>query len=183
MTGRPRPRRLRRGPVLAARKVADPPRRAVRVGRVGVADTTFARVDMAGAAIDALSKSGYPVVVERYTVPGMKDLALACQILLQKRDCDLALALGWVGGHDIDETCAHEANLALQWAELACGKHILKVFVHERETGDPSELARIALDRAREHALNAAWLLFDPERLTKLAGTGQRQGGPDVGPL
>lgn len=172
MATRPKPRRKPRG-----RALHPSPR------RIGVADTTFARVDLAAEVLDELARTGYPVVTERYTVPGMKDLAVACQILLRDRACDLALALGWVGAADIDETCAHEANLALQWAELSANKHILKVFVHERESPDPAELRRLAIARAREHALNGVWLLFEPERLTKMAGSGQRQGGADVGSI
>lgn len=149
---------------------------------IGIADTTFSRVDMALPATEELRRSGMPIRIERSTVPGMKDLALACKLLLEKRGCDLAMAFGWVGKDRIDEVCSHEANLALQWAELMTGKHILKVFVHERET-PPESLRRLAERRAREHARNALWLLFEPERLTTMAGTGQRQGGDDAGPL
>jgi riboflavin synthase len=37
--------------------------------------------------------------------------------------------------------------------------------------------------RTREHALNAWALLFDPDELRRQAGTGQRQGFSDVGPI
>jgi len=41
--------------------------------KVGIADTTFARYDMAAVAIEELKKAA-SVSIERYTVPGMKDL-------------------------------------------------------------------------------------------------------------
>ena len=37
--------------------------------------------------------------------------------------------------------------------------------------------------RAEEHALNAVRLLYHPEMLARLAGTGQRQGYEDAGPI
>jgi riboflavin synthase len=149
--------------------------------RVAVVDTTFARVDMAREALAELERDAR-VQVERATVPGMKDLPVACKRLLDQ-GCALALALAWVGGEPIDEQCAHEANLGLQWAQLMTNKHILGVFFHESETRDAARQKHIARERAREHAQNALWLLFAPEELRKRAGTGQRQGGEDVGPL
>jgi riboflavin synthase len=125
----------------------------------------------------------WPVRIERVTVPGMKDLPVACKVLLEQRGCDLALALAWVGKERIDEQCAHEANLGLQWAQLLTNKHVLGVFFHETESSDPREQKRLALTRAREHALNALWMLHAPEELAKRAGTGQRQGGEDAGAL
>lgn len=151
--------------------------------RIAVVDTTFARVDMAHEVLSEFQRHGqWKVHVERATVPGMKDLPVACKRLLDG-GCDLALALAWVGGERIDEQCAHEANLGLQWAQLLTNKHILGVFFHESETRDPREQARLARSRAREHAENALWMLFAPEELAKRAGIGQRQGGDDVGAL
>jgi riboflavin synthase len=153
--------------------------------KVGVADTTFARVDMAGEVLAVFQeqRAAWPVEVDRVTVPGMKDLPVACKRLLDVGHCDLALALAWVGAERIDEQCAHEANLGLQWAQLMTNKHILGVFFHESESRDPAQQARLARSRAREHALNALWMLYAPDELTKRAGTGQRQGGEDAGPL
>jgi riboflavin synthase len=153
------------------------------MNRIAVVDTTFARIDMARevqAEFD-LHKH-WPVRVERVTVPGMKDLPVACKRLLDQ-GCDIALALAWVGKERIDEQCAHEANLGLQWAQLMTNKHILGVFFHETESPDPREQARLAANRAREHALNALWLLHAPEELQKRAGTGLRLGGADVGAI
>lgn len=151
---------------------------------VAVVDTTFARVDMAGEVLAELErhKAAWPVRVARATVPGMKDLPVACKRLLDQ-GCEMAVALAWVGGEAIDEQCAHEANLGLQWAQLMTNKHILGVFFHESETRDAKEQGRLARSRAREHALNALWMLHAPEELAKRAGTGQRQGGEDVGRL
>lgn len=157
-----------------------PPRRP----RVGVVDTTFARVDMAKAVREEFARHpGWPVEAVRVTVPGMKDLPVACKRLIEDQRCELALALAWVGKEPIDAQCAHEANLGLQWAQLLTNKHILGVFFHESETRNAREQRRFALERAREHALNALWMLHAPEELAKRAGTGQRQGGKDVGAL
>lgn len=47
-----------------------------------------------------------------------------------------------------------------------------------------TELKQIALKRATEHARNALHLVFQPQKkLTEMAGMGQRQGGPSVGPV
>jgi riboflavin synthase len=55
--------------------------------------------------------------------------------------------------------------------------------VHEDETADESELARLFDRRTREHAVNAYDLLFRPESIRARAGTGQREGFADAGPL
>ncbi|MCA1813739.1 MAG: riboflavin synthase [Halobacteriales archaeon] len=150
--------------------------------RIAVVDTTFARVDMAKEVLAEFARSPWKVEAVRVTVPGMKDLPVACKRLLDD-GCALAIALAWVGGERLDEQCAHEANLGLQWAQLMTNKHILGVFFHESETRVPGEQRRIARERAREHAQNALWMLFAPDELQKRAGTGQRQGGEDAGPL
>jgi riboflavin synthase len=38
-------------------------------------------------------------------------------------------------------------------------------------------------DRSRKHARNAYWMLFAPDELAKRAGTGERQGFANAGPL
>ena len=48
--------------------------------KIGMADTTFARVDMASFAIEAIKKNT-KIKIARYTVPGFKDLPVACIIL------------------------------------------------------------------------------------------------------
>ncbi|KAA0001769.1 MAG: riboflavin synthase, partial [Thermoplasmata archaeon] len=147
------------------------------------ADTTFARYDMAKAAIDELKKNAANIKIERYTVPGMKDLPVAAKKLIEEKKCDIVMAFGMPGKEAIDKQCAHEASLGLIAVQLLTNTHIIEVFVHEDEAKDEKELKWLAERRAREHALNVLALLFNPEELTKKAGTGQRQGFEDVGPL
>lgn len=198
--------------------------------RIGIADTTFARFDMGAAAEDEIQKraeemglrEGRDFEVSRVTVPGIKDLPVAClNLLLGQEDargpgerspallmkqesrgaeapqsrasssvgrasspaCDIALALGMVGGAEVDKVCGHEASTSIQQAMLRTGKHVLEVFVHEDEAKTQGELAFLFDRRSREHALNALWMLFAPQELERRAGTGQRQGFADAGPL
>ena len=150
---------------------------------IGVADTTFARFDMGAAAIDELKKNGTGFKVIRYTVPGMKDLPVACKKLIEEQKCDIVIALGMPGGKDKDKVCAHEASQGLIRAQLMTNTHIIEVFVHEDEANDERTLAFLADRRSREHALNAYNIIFHPEKLTKNAGKGLRQGFDDVGPI
>ena len=150
--------------------------------KIGIADTTFARYDMGGAAIDELKKNSSGIKIERYTVPGIKDLPVAAKKLLDG-GCDIVMALGMPGAQPIDKQCAHEASLGLIAVQLMTDKHIMEVFVHEDEAKDDKELKWLADRRAREHALNVLALLFHPEKLTEKAGTGQRQGFDDAPPL
>ncbi len=149
--------------------------------RIGIADTTFARVDMAAHAIDELKATGTGFVIERYTVPGVKDLPVACKRLLEERGCDIVMALGMPGGEEIDRMCAHEASTGLIQVQLMTDRHIIEVFVHANEASTDRELALLTERRTREHAINTYDLLFRPERLTRAAGTGQRQGFEDAG--
>jgi len=149
--------------------------------KIGIADTTFARVNMADFAIDIIKKSGHDI--ERYTVPGFKDLPVASLKLFEEHNCDLVMAFGMVGAVQIDKQCAHEASTSLQDAQLIAKKHILEVFVHMDESDDEKELYQIAKIRAEKHAQNALELLKDKTALTKYAGTGKRQGKNDEGPL
>ncbi len=149
--------------------------------KVGIVDTTFARYDMARAAMDEL-KQLCSVKFERRTVPGIKDLPVEAKLLLEG-GCDIVMAFGMPGAAPIDKQCAHEASLGLIWTQVLTGKHVIEVFVFEDEAKNENELAGLADNRAREHARNVYRLLFKPEELTKLAGTGQREGGPDAGPL
>ena len=151
--------------------------------KIGIADTTFARYDMAKAAIDELKKNAADIKIERYTVPGIKDLPVAAKKLIEEKKCDIVMALGMPGKEAIDKQCAHEASLGLIAVQLLTNRHIIEVFVHEDEAKDEKELKWLADRRTREHALNVIYLLFNPEQLTKKAGTGQRQGFEDAGPL
>jgi riboflavin synthase len=148
---------------------------------IGIADTTFARVDMGGAAIDELKSMGTGFRIIRYTVPGIKDLPVACKKLFEQ-GCEIVMALGMPGGKAIDRQCAHEASTGLIACQLISGRHIIEVFVHEDEASDAKTLAWLAEQRAREHARNAFNLLFRPEELVRNAGKGLRQGYEDVGP-
>lgn len=150
---------------------------------LGIVDTTFARYNMGEAAADEIRRLGGQVDVVRRTVPGIKDLAVECKILFEEEDCDLVIACGMVGGQPIDKQCAHEASLAIQWAMLQTNRHILEVFVHADEAQDEKQLAWLMDRRTREHALNAVWLLIEPQKLREQAGRGLRQGFDDEGPI
>ncbi len=150
--------------------------------KIGIADTTFARFDMARTAISVLKRESSAEIV-RYTVPGIKDLPVASKRLLEEDGCDIVMALGMPGAEDKDKMCAHEASSGLIMAQLMTNKHIIEVFVHEDEAPDEKTLAWLAERRTAEHAENVIRLLYFPEKLTRLAGTGQRQGYEDAGPI
>jgi len=151
--------------------------------KIGVADTTFARFDMAKSAIDELNSIGTGFKIIRYTVPGIKDLPVACKKLFEEKYCDIVIALGMPGSEPIDKQCAHEASTGLIQVQLLCNKHIIEVFVHEDEANNQKELAWLAEERAREHAENVYKLLFKIDRLKRDAGRGLRQGYKDAGPI
>jgi riboflavin synthase len=147
--------------------------------KIGIADTTFARVNMGRFAIDELKKHS-SVTIERYTVPGVKDLPVACKKLFDEYQCDICMALGMPGGKEKDRMCAHEASTGLIACQLVTNRHIIEVFVHEDEAADDAELAWLAEQRTREHAVNVIKLMR-PGTLEREAGTGQRQGFSDAG--
>ncbi len=171
--------------------------------KIGIVDTMFARVNMGMIAIDELKKNFPDVEYVRRTVPGIKDIAVECKRLLETDDseqetgnrklgaecpmlsagCDVAIALGMVGGAPIDTQCAHEASLGLQQAKLMTNKHIIEVFVHENEAWSERELLEIFENRTRKHVGNAVLIVRDPESFTKLAGLGIRQGKENEGSL
>ena len=153
---------------------------------IGVVDTMFARYDMGGEALDELSECpgyGTQFTTLRRTVPGFKDLAVECKRLVEGEGCLILVALGMPGKAAIDQVCAHEASQGLMQAQLMTSTHILEVFVHENEEEDPVKLAAVCVNRARKHARNAYWMLYEPEQLTRNAGRGVRQGYEDAGPL
>jgi len=151
--------------------------------KIGIVDTTFARCDMGQAAIDELKANATGFKIIRYTVPGIKDIPVGCNILFEEKNCDLILAFGMPGPKPIDKQCAHEASSGIIQTQLLCNKHILEVFVHEDESDNEKELAWLADKRAREHAINALNLLFNQDELIKKAGKGLREGFEDAGPL
>ncbi len=146
-----------------------------------MADTTFARFDMGASVLDQWAKIAAKVEPVRYTVPGFKDLPVACKILIEERTCDAVIALGMAGRAPIDQLCAHEASQGLQHVQLATNKHVIECFVHTPEARDEGDLASLMDARAREHAENVYYLLEDPSRLQNAAGQGLRQGRPDEG--
>lgn len=152
--------------------------------KIGIADTTFARADMGSYCEKTLfaeaNATQREISIERYTVPGIKDLPVACKRLFNEGGCDIVIALGMVGAKPIDKQCGHEASLGMQAVQVLCGKHILEVFVHEDEgKGNDELLAKVMANRAKGHAQNALWLLFEPETMRKRAGTARRQGFAD----
>lgn len=149
--------------------------------RIGIVDTTFARADMGGEAVRTLNAIGDGFRITRKTVPGIKDLPVACKILIEREGCDIVMALGMPGAKPIDKTCAHEATTGLIQTQLMTNTHIVEVFVHEDEADSARELHELLLQRTRDHAQNAYDLLFHPDRLTARAGTGTRQGFASVG--
>jgi riboflavin synthase len=138
---------------------------------------------MAAAAADELKRQGGGFTIVRYTVPGIKDLPAACRILFEEQKCDIVLALGMVGRQPVDKDCALVADYGLQLVQAQVGRHILGVMVHEEEAEDDAGLASLFDRRTREHAINCYDLLFRPEALRKRAGTGQREGFADAGPV
>ncbi|MDA8293094.1 MAG: riboflavin synthase [Actinomycetota bacterium] len=154
--------------------------------RIGVVDTMFARYDMGAEAVGELETCpgyGERFEVIRRTVPGFKDLGVACKRLVELDDCKIVVALGMPGKAPIDQVCAHEASQGIMLAQLLTSTHVLEVFVHEHEEEDPAKLAEVCVNRARKHARNAYWMLYEPEQLARRAGQGVRQGYEDAGPL
>jgi riboflavin synthase len=154
--------------------------------RIGVVDTMFARYDMGAEAVDELKQC--PGYGERFevvtrTVPGFKDLGVACKRLIEQEGCAIAVALAMPGKAAIDQVCAHEASQGIMLAQLLTSTHVLEVFVHENEEEDPARLAAVCVDRSRKHARNAYWMLYEPEQLSRRAGQGVRQGYGDAGPI
>lgn len=137
---------------------------------------------MATSAIDELTKLGGGYEVLRTTVPGIKDLAAGARTLFD-RGCDLVMTLGMVGRQTVDKDCALAADFGIQLVQAQVGKHIIGVMVHEEEAPDEEKLAWLFDRRTREHAVNAYDLLFRPEAIRARAGTGQREGYADAGPL
>ncbi len=156
--------------------------------RIGVADTTFASIrlyrSVARAFTDAQrADSSLEIEIVRYTVPGIKDLGVACLRLLTNNKCDIALALGMPGKEAIDKQCSHEASIGIQMAQIKTSKHILEIFVHINEEADLAALIALADDRAYKHAHNALALLRGQTELTPYAGHGFRQGKNHVGSI
>jgi riboflavin synthase len=152
------------------------------VKKIGVVDTTFARVDMGRYALDRLKGLGTRFTIQRRTVPGIKDLPVAVRKLFLE-GADLCLVLGMPGKAEYDKVCAHEASTGLILAGVLEAKPVVECFVFEGEANDAKSLEHLARRRAEEHAENAYTMLFRPEDLTRRAGTGLRQGFEDAGAI
>ena len=152
------------------------------IKKIGIADTMFSRVDMFKIAERAVKDSLENIKLERYTVPGVKDLPVASKKLLEEYNCDIVLALGMPGSQEIDKVCAHEASTGLIQTQLMTNRHIIEVFVHLDE-GNEKELLEITKNRTYEHTKNAIALLKDKTKLSKFAGKGIRQGKKSVGEI
>jgi len=151
--------------------------------KVGICDTTFARVDMGAHAIDEIKQHFGNIKFVRRTVPGIKDLPVASKKLIEEEGCEIVMALGMPGGEEKDKVCAHEASTGLIQAQLMTNTHILEVFVHEDEGKDLKDLKWLAENRARDHARNLVKMMFKPDSMLKEAGKGIREGREDVGPV
>jgi len=151
--------------------------------RIGICSTTFARFDMASAAVKQIKKQVSGVKFIESYVPGVKDLPVAAKKLIEEENCDIVMAFGMPGGEKIDKLCAHEASTGLIQAQLMTNTHILEVFVHEDEGYDEQDLKQLAYNRATQHADNLVKMLFKPEQMKKEAGTGVREGRENKGPL
>ncbi len=151
--------------------------------RIGICSTTFARYDMASAAVKQIKKQVTGVKFIESYVPGVKDLPVAAKKLIEEEDCDIVMAFGMPGGEKIDKLCAHEASTGLIQAQLMTNTHILEVFVHEDEGYDEKDLKQLAYNRATQHADNLVKMLFKPEQMKREAGTGVREGRENKGPL
>lgn len=171
-----------------------------KIKKLAIVDTTFSRINMGNVAISTIQDylkefsfqqgQNFEIDFIRRTVPGFKDLAVACLNLFEQENCDMALACGWVGGMPIDEKCGHEAALAIAQAQLIARKHILHIFVHESEADHQTDanikasiLSDIANNRVIEHTKNAIRMLCAPDSMLTRAGQGYRQGGPSVGTI
>ena len=151
--------------------------------KIGICSTTFARFDMASAAVQRIKEQVSGVkFIERY-VPGVKDLPVTAKKLIEEDDCDIVMAFGMPGGEKIDKLCAHEASTGLIQAQLMTNTHILEVFVHEDEGKDEKDLKQLAYNRATQHADNLVKMLFKPEAMKREASTGIREGRENKGPL
>jgi riboflavin synthase len=138
---------------------------------------------MASQAIEVLKSLMPDVRIVRATVPGLKDVPVEVKKLITRYGCDAGMVFGWVGPSLVDKITYAVYSLALQLVQLEHLIHVIDVTVHEDEAESEEELYRIAVDRARKHAENLYYLLRAPEKLVEMAGTGRRQGRPDVGPI
>jgi riboflavin synthase len=152
-------------------------------GRIGVIDTTFSNIDTASIAIKEIKRLANQVTIRRYTVPGLRDIPLACKILIEREKCGIVLATGMVSRKGAEKQVENQAVQGIMLVQLQTGRHVITAFFDEHETRDKTKLYKIVVDRVRKHAQNSLKLLAVPESLTDYAGLGLRQGGKDVGQI
>jgi len=152
-------------------------------GRIGVIDTTFSNIDTASIAIKEIKRLANQVTIKRYTVPGLRDIPLACKILIEREKCGIVLATGMVSKKGAEKQVENQAVQGVILVQLQTGRHVITAFFDEHETRDKTKLYKIVVDRVRKHAQNALKLLALPESLTDYAGLGLRQGARDVGQI
>jgi len=152
-------------------------------GRIGVIDTTFSNIDTASIAINEIKRLANQVTIRRYTVPGLRDIPLACKILIEREKCGIVLATGMVSRKGAEKQVENQAVQGVILVQLHTGRHVITAFFDEHETRDKTKLYKIVVDRVRKHAQNALKLLALPESLTDYAGLGLRQGSRDVGQI
>ena len=103
--------------------------------------------------------------------------------------CDTTFARFDMGAAAIDELKNNATDLTIirqtvpGVKDLPVTAKILEVFVHEDEEDNPEDLKVLAENRAREHAQNLIKMMYHPKAMRKEAGTGVREGKPNVGPL
>ena len=152
--------------------------------KVGIVDTTFARVDMAKYALEVIYENLSNTKVIRYTVPGIKDIPVAAKRLLDAEECEIIITFGWVGSTLTDKYSYLAMSIGLTFVQILTGKHVIDVTVHEDEAKTDKELYLIAVDRAKKHAHNLVKILmYGEEALNPYAGKGLRQGMRDVGSI
>ena len=103
--------------------IARKTKKKLKAIKLGVADTMFSRVDYVPFVEQAIKDSNINngkinngkinnskimdnkenIIIERYTVPGIKDLPVACKKLFQEHNCDICIALGMPGPERIDK--------------------------------------------------------------------------------
>ncbi|MEZ0319966.1 MAG: riboflavin synthase [Pyrobaculum sp.] len=148
---------------------------------IGVVDTTFARVDMGGVAVEELRLLMPDALVKRITVPGIKNTVWGALKLI-KEGCEAVMVLGWVGPTPVDKYSYLATSIGLIQLQIQTGVLVLDVTVHEEEGGgDEERLKEIAIDRSRKHAWNLVQILRGD--LSRFAGRGLRQGYPHAGEI
>lgn len=150
--------------------------------KYGIVDTTFSRVDMGKYAFQTIRKEDPDGEIVRYTVPGIKDMAVGAMKLFEE-GCDGVITVGWVGKTKLDKYSYLASSIGLIQAQLITKKHIMDVTVHEDET-EEEKLFLLAKDRATKHSINLVKLVrYGGKALSQSAGRGLRQGYNNAGQI